>query len=157
MLSFHEKKIFAYFSYFFPEVINLKMTGVQKKGQKHRFEVPKTFRSVCLSLRNQQKLVCQIGIFHYIVSQRLFSQFLLKVVPETSIVALYITGIMKKPDQNWFGNKNLVKNYQIWTLRFLPFPIFKSLALSTDIFRGLLKNRSSNLARYDRRIVTKKL
>ena len=50
----------------------------------------------------------------------------------------------KKLDQNWFGNKNLAKNYQIWTLLFLPFLIFKSLALSTELLGGLLKNFPGN-------------
>ena len=49
--------------------------------------------------------------------------------------------------QNWSGNKNLAKNHQIWTLRFLPFPIFKSLARSTELFGRLLKNLSGNQKR----------
>ena len=72
-----------------------------------------------------------------------------------SVVALYGTGIMqKKTDQNWFGDKHLANNYQIWTLRFLPFPILKSLALSTELIGGLLKNFSDSRARYASTLLT---
>ena len=52
--------------------------------------------------------------------------------------------------------KNLANNYQIWTLRFLPFPILKSLALSTELVGGLRKNFSSSRARYASTLLTQK-
>ena len=86
----------------------------------------------------------------YIGSQRLFPQFLLEVpkILETSLVALYGTGITQETGSKWFGSINLAKSYQIWTLHFLPFPILKSLALFTELFGGLPKSLSSNQARY---------
>ena len=56
-----------------------------------------------------------------------------------------------------FRIKNLAKNYQIWTLRFLPFPNLKSLALSTELLGGLPKNFSSNRARYASTLLTQKI
>ena len=58
---------------------------------------------------------------------------------ETKAAALYSPGIMQKTDQKWFRNKNWAKNYRIWTLRFHPFRIFKSLPLSTELFGGYFK------------------
>ena len=95
----------------------------------------------------------------YMGSLRLFSQFLLKLLINTwnerSSPVQHWTNA-KNWTKKWFENKNLVKNYKIWTLRFLPFPILKSLALSTELFGGLIKNCSSNLARYASRLLAQK-
>ena len=94
----------------------------------------------------------------YIGSERLFPQFLLKILKiiETSVVAAYGTGTMQKTGPSWFGGKNLANNYQNWTLRFLPFPTFKSLALSTELIGGLLKNFSGSRARYASPLLSQK-
>ena len=82
----------------------------------------------------------------YIGSERFFLQFSVKVpkIIGTSVVAPYNTGKVQKWDQNGFGNKNLANNYQIWTLRFLPFPVSKSLALSMELIGGFVKKFFGN-------------